>query len=66
MDGMSHTEMMNQMYDTLVIDGQADTQVETIEVKEGDTAKLRFVNAGLFTQVVSIPEHSFRITHYDG
>jgi len=66
MDGMSHTEMMNQMYDTMVINGQAPTQVETIEAKEGDKAKLRIVNTGLFTQVVSIPEHSFKVTHYDG
>ncbi|MDY7222634.1 multicopper oxidase family protein [Halalkalibacterium halodurans] len=65
-DDMSHSEMMNEMYDTMVINGKADPQIESINVVEGNRVKLRFVNAGLFTQVVSIPEHSFKITHYDG
>ncbi|MCM3763060.1 multicopper oxidase family protein [Alkalihalobacillus oceani] len=66
MDGMTHAEMMNAMYDTMVVNGKASPQIESIDVEEGNKVKLRFVNAGLFTQVVSIPEHSFKITHYDG
>lgn len=65
-DGMSHSEMMNEMYDTMIINGKASPQIESINVQEGNKVKLRFVNAGLFTQVVSIPNHSFKITHYDG
>ncbi|MFC0560146.1 multicopper oxidase family protein [Halalkalibacter alkalisediminis] len=65
-DGLSHSEMMNKMYDTMVINGKAAPQIEAIRVEEGNKVKLRFVNAGLFTQVVSIPEHSFKITNYDG
>ncbi|MDE5416341.1 multicopper oxidase family protein [Alkalihalobacterium chitinilyticum] len=64
--GMSHAEMMNMMYDTMVINGKATPAIAPIEVGEGDTTKLRFLNAGLFTQVVSIPGHSFKVTHYDG
>ncbi|TES45766.1 multicopper oxidase family protein [Halalkalibacterium halodurans] len=64
--GMSHSEQMNEMYDTMVINGKASPQIEAIEVEEGNKVKLRFVNAGLFTQVVSIPGHSYKITHYDG
>ncbi|MGO4886538.1 multicopper oxidase family protein [Anaerobacillus sp. MEB173] len=62
----AHTETMNVMYDTIVINGKAEPDVETIVVTEGDKIKLRFLNAGLFTQVVIIPEHSFKITHLDG
>ncbi|WP_096200516.1 multicopper oxidase family protein [Bacillus sp. FJAT-45350] len=64
--GMSHADMMNMMYDTLVINGKATPAIEPVVVKEGNVVKLRFLNAGLFTQVVSIPGHSFKITHYDG
>ena len=63
---MPHSEMMNMMYDTMVINGKATPSIEPIEVEEGDKIKLRFLNAGLFTQVVSIPGHSFKVTHYDG
>lgn len=63
---MPHNEMMNMMYDTMLINGKAEPSITPVTVKEGDTIKLRFLNAGLFTQVVSIPGHSFKITHYDG
>lgn len=66
MDGMNHAEMMNEMYDSLVINGRASSKIESIDVEEGNKVKLRFVNAGLFTQIVLIPEHSFKVTHYDG
>lgn len=66
MEDMSHQEMMNQMYDTLIINGKAAPAIQPIEVSEGDTVKLRFVNTGLFTQVITIPGHSFKVTHYDG
>ena len=62
----SHNEAMNEMYDTMVINGKTTPSVETIRVKEGKQIKLRFLNAGLFTQIVSIPGHPFKITHYDG
>jgi FtsP/CotA-like multicopper oxidase with cupredoxin domain len=65
-DDLSHSEMMKEMYDTPIINGKASPAIESIHVEEGNKVKLRFVNAGLFTQVVSIPGHSFKITHYDG
>ncbi|EGL84019.1 multicopper oxidase type 3 [Caldalkalibacillus thermarum TA2.A1] len=63
---MSHDEMMKLMYDTLLINGKAGEAIEPIKVQEGDTVKLRFVNTGLFTQVITIPGHEFKVTHYDG
>ncbi|MBB6449664.1 FtsP/CotA-like multicopper oxidase with cupredoxin domain [Geomicrobium halophilum] len=66
MEEMDHADMMNEMYDTMVINGQSSSQFESVDVEEGDKVKLRFVNAGLFTQIVSIPEHAFKVTHYDG
>ncbi|WP_078593137.1 MULTISPECIES: multicopper oxidase family protein [Evansella] len=66
MDDLSHTEMMNLMYDTMIINGKTSPEIEAINVEEGNKVKLRFLNAGLFTQVVEIPGHSFKVTHYDG
>jgi FtsP/CotA-like multicopper oxidase with cupredoxin domain len=63
---MSHADMMNEMYDTVLINGKANSAIERIIVKEGNTVKLRLINAGLFTQVISIPGHSYKVTHYDG
>jgi FtsP/CotA-like multicopper oxidase with cupredoxin domain len=65
-DDKGHAEDMNEMYDTMIINGKASPQIEAINVEEGNKVKLRFVNAGLYTQVVTIPGHSFKITHYDG
>jgi FtsP/CotA-like multicopper oxidase with cupredoxin domain len=62
----SHSEGMNEMYDTLLINGKATNGITGYKVQEGDKIKLRFLNAGLLTQVVSIPGHSFKVTHYDG
>lgn len=64
--GLSHADMMNEMYDMLLINGKAKPQIQPIVVHEGDKVKLRFINSGLFTQVISIPGHAFRVTHYDG
>ncbi|GAE32748.1 multicopper oxidase family protein [Halalkalibacter hemicellulosilyticus] len=63
---VSHAEMMNEMFDTMIINGKATPQIESIQVEEGTKMKLRFLNTGLFTQVVSIPGHSYKITNYDG
>jgi FtsP/CotA-like multicopper oxidase with cupredoxin domain len=61
----SHNESMNNAYDTMVINGKATSAIQQIKVKEGQTIKLRLINAGLFTQVVNIPQ-PFKVTHYDG
>ncbi|WP_128895497.1 multicopper oxidase family protein [Longirhabdus pacifica] len=63
---MSHAELMKEMYDTMIINGLAASAIEPILVNEDDKIRLRFVNAGLFTQVIHIPGHAFTVTHYDG
>jgi len=63
--GVSHQEQMKQMYDTLLVNGKAAPELEPLTVQEGDVIKLRFVNAGLFTQVLNFPQ-PYKVTHYDG
>lgn len=61
----SHQEQMKQMYDTLLVNGKAAPELEPIVVREGDVVKLRFVHAGLFTQVIRFPQ-PYKVTHIDG
>lgn len=63
---MFHSDAMNNMYDTMIVNGKAVPEVEKIVVREGAKVKLRFINAGLFTQVPTIPGHSYKVTHFDG
>ncbi|QOY36873.2 multicopper oxidase family protein [Anaerobacillus isosaccharinicus] len=63
---LPHNEMMNEMYDTVVINGKAEADISSFVVKEGDSNRLRFINSGLYTQTITIPNHEFKITHYDG
>lgn len=62
----SHAEMMSMMYDTLIINGKASPAIENIQMSKGDIIKLRFINTGLFTQVIGIARREFKVIHYDG
>lgn len=62
----SHNDMMNEMYDTVIINGKAGDEINGIVVNEGERNRLRFINSGLYTQTIVIPYHDFRVTHYDG
>ncbi|WNF36497.1 multicopper oxidase family protein [Bacillaceae bacterium IKA-2] len=63
---MPHNEMMDEMFDTVVINGKAGAEINDIVVAEGDSIRLRFINSGLYTQTIVIPNHEFKVTHYDG
>lgn len=63
---MSHNNMMNEMTDTVIINGKAGAEISDIVVTEGDSIRLRFINSGLYTQTIVIPNHEFKVTHYDG
>ncbi|WP_235001531.1 multicopper oxidase family protein [Halobacillus sp. Marseille-P3879] len=64
-ENMAHHDQMKEMYDTLVINGKSDPKLSEVNLREGEKAKLRFVNSGLATKVIAIP-HDFKVTHYDG
>ncbi|MDR7001326.1 multicopper oxidase family protein [Neobacillus niacini] len=62
----NQSDMMMNMYGTPIINGKASPNIQPILVKKGDKVKLRFVNAGLFTQNIQIPAHEFKVAGYDG
>ncbi|OIJ18038.1 hypothetical protein BKP45_10575 [Anaerobacillus alkalidiazotrophicus] len=63
---LPHNEMMNDVYNTVVINGKAGADISGFVVKEGESNRLRFINSGLYTQTIVIPNHEFKVTHYDG
>lgn len=63
---IAHNDMMGEMYDTVVINGKAGSDINGFSVTEGDSIRLRFINSGLYTQTIVIPNHEFKVTHYDG
>ncbi|WP_019392561.1 multicopper oxidase family protein [Priestia filamentosa] len=54
------------MYDLYTINGKSAKNMETLKVKEGDTVKLRLVNAGYISHKIHIHGHEFKIVSTDG
>ncbi|SDJ46329.1 multicopper oxidase family protein [Salimicrobium halophilum] len=61
-DGEADTK---QMYDTFTINGKAGSAIEPLEMKEGETARLRFVNAGYQLHRLVFPEGSMEMLSVD-
>ncbi|MDP4552310.1 multicopper oxidase family protein [Alkalihalobacillus macyae] len=62
-NGEADTE---QMYDTFTVNGKAGQAVEPLVMKEGETARLRFVNAGYQQHQLVFPEKSMKVIEVDG
>ncbi|KGP90245.1 multicopper oxidase [Pontibacillus chungwhensis BH030062] len=61
-DGEADTKAM---YDTLTINGKNGSSLSPIDIKEGESARLRFVNAGYQTHVVQFTDQ-MRVIAVDG
>ncbi|WP_273835316.1 multicopper oxidase family protein [Guptibacillus sedimenti] len=62
-DGEADTK---QMYDTFTINGKAGSSIEPLVLKEGETARLRFINAGYQVHRLVFPEDSIEVIETDG
>ncbi|WP_270179820.1 multicopper oxidase family protein [Alkalihalobacillus sp. CinArs1] len=62
-NGESDTE---QMYDTFTVNGKAGQAIEPLVMKEGETARLRFVNAGYQQHQLVFPKNSMKVIEVDG
>ncbi|WP_079478268.1 multicopper oxidase family protein [Halobacillus salinus] len=62
-DGEADTK---QMYDTLTVNGKSGTAIEPLELDKGETARLRFVNAGYQQHRIIFPKGSIKILAADG
>ncbi|GGD13171.1 multicopper oxidase family protein [Pontibacillus salipaludis] len=61
-DGEADTKAM---YDTLTINGKNESSLRPIDINEGESARLRFVNAGYQTHVVQFTDQ-MRVIAVDG
>ncbi|WP_337019522.1 multicopper oxidase family protein [Oceanobacillus massiliensis] len=68
MNGTGQDPMMGHdmsSYDIYTINGKTYEENEPLNVKEGETVKLRFVNAGYMAHQIQIPV-DYKVTHLDG
>ncbi|MEL3972070.1 multicopper oxidase family protein [Rossellomorea oryzaecorticis] len=61
-DGEADTK---QMYDTFTVNGKAGSAIEPLKMEAGETARLRFVNAGYQAHKLVFPEGSMRVIAND-
>jgi len=66
MAGMSHDQMMQQMYNVYTVNGKAGDSIAPLVVDKGDRVKLRIINAGMLAHNLHLQGQKFRITHTDG
>lgn len=53
-------------YDTFMINGKSYPNTDPVEIREGETVKLRFVNAGQNPRSIHLHGHHMLVTHNDG
>lgn len=53
-------------YDTFMIDGKSYPDTEPVYIGEGETLRLRFINAGQLHKSMHLHGHKMLVTHIDG
>lgn len=54
------------LYDTFMINGKSYPDTEPVEISEGETLKLRMINAGQLHKSIHLHGHHVLVTHVDG
>ncbi|MGI8314558.1 multicopper oxidase family protein [Halobacillus mangrovi] len=62
-DGEADTK---QMYDTLTVNGKSAAAIKPLEIEAGETARLRFINAGYRKHRLVFPKSSIKVLAIDG
>lgn len=63
---ISEEEMMGNLYNIYTVNGKSGNLIEPIEVKLGDTVRLRFINAGYRSHGIHIPDQDLKVVSTDG
>lgn len=64
--GAMHDEMMAQMYTTFTVNGKSGSAIVPLAVAKGERVRLRFVNAGYQSHLLSMQGKPYRIVSVDG
>lgn len=62
----SEEAKMSAAYNIYTINGKSGELIKPLDVKQGDTVRLRFINAGYRSHSVHIPGIDFRVVSTDG
>lgn len=65
-NGMSDAEMMPLMYTIFTANGKSGATIEPLSVKEGETVRIRFINAGFLSHPLYLQGHEYKIISTDG
>jgi len=63
---MSDAEMMPMMYTIFTANGKSGDSIEPLIVKEGQTVRIRLINAGFLSHPIYLQGHEFKIVSTDG
>jgi len=63
---MSDAEMMPMMYTIFTANGKSGDSIEPLIVKEGETVRIRLINAGFLSHPLYLQGHEFKIVSTDG
>lgn len=63
---MSDAEMMPMMYTIFTANGKSGSSIESLTVKEGETVRIRLINAGFLSHPLYLQGHEFKIISSDG
>ncbi|MBN2981757.1 multicopper oxidase family protein [Cohnella algarum] len=66
MAGMSDAEMMPMMYTIFTANGKSGSSIAPLTVKEGETVRIRLINAGFLSHPLYLQGHEFKIVSTDG
>jgi FtsP/CotA-like multicopper oxidase with cupredoxin domain len=66
MNGMSDAEMMPLMYTIYTANGKSGSSIAPLTVKEGETVRIRLVNAGFLSHPLYLQGHEYKIVATDG
>ncbi|MGO0061260.1 multicopper oxidase family protein [Brevibacillus fluminis] len=64
--GVMHDRMMQTMYNTFTVNGKSGDAIPPLAVEKGDHVRLRFVNAGFQSHLISLQAQPYRIVGMDG
>lgn len=64
--GAMHDEMMKMMYTTFTVNGKSGNAIQPLSVAKGERVRLRFVNAGYQSHLLSLQHQPYQIVSVDG
>jgi FtsP/CotA-like multicopper oxidase with cupredoxin domain len=66
MSDLQDEEMMSSQYNIYTVNGKSEELITSLDVKKGDVARLRFINAGYRSHGIHISGQDIKVVSTDG